>query len=215
MQTPITKQKFQDHIHYSWWKYAALAIIAFVFWSITYTMTAYRPPEEKRVLMGVYAYGQDATARAYMEQVRLTFMPEMEQVEPMYMTPDASYGPIILMTRVAAGDCDIYVLPAAEFQSWADQGSCQALDEMAPGLLSDLEAAGISLSRGRREVNGEKHIYGIPCRDLPAADLVFGAETEDMYICVFHNTGNDEYVFRFLDILVHDLMTEPTTAPAA
>lgn len=221
MQTPITRKKLEDHFSYSWWKYGLVAVLAFMAWSIIYAMTAYQPPQEKKVILGVYSPASDVNARAYMAEVQRVHLTDMEQVDAMYILPDQMYGDMILMTRVAGNDCDVYVLPTEQFQSWANQGACQPLDEVLPDLVADLEAAGISLSRGRRQMEGatEKHLYGIPCRDLPGADHILGMNADDMYICVFHNTGNDENVLKFLNIFVHDLMNEPpvtsTDLPAA
>ncbi len=215
MQTPVTRKKLQDHFSYSWWKYGLLVVIAFMSWSIIYAMTSYRSPEEKKVVLGVYSAASDANATAYMQEVHRIHLPDMEVVEPMYILPDEAYGDMILMTRVAGNECDVYVLPTAQFQSWAAQGACQPLDEVCPELVAELEAAGISLSRGRRTNDSiaQKHLYGIPCRDLPGADALLGMNTDDMYICVFHNTGNDENVLKFLNIFIHDLMNEPPVTP--
>lgn len=215
MQTPVTRKKLQDHFTYSWWKYLLLAVIAFMSWSIFYATTAYRPPEEKKVVLGVYSAASDDRAAAYMAEVQRVHMPDMELLEAMYILPDQQYGDMILMTRVAGNECDVYVLPTAQFQSWANQGACQPLEIVLPDLVADLESAGVSLSRGRRTQEGtdEKHLFGIPCRDLPGADHLLGMNADDMYICVFHNTGNDENVLKFLDIFVHDLMNEPPVTP--
>lgn len=215
MQTPVTRKKLQDHFTYSWWKYGLLCILAFMGWSILYATTAYRSPQEKTIVLGVYSAGSETNAVTYMQQVQQIHLPDMEVVEPMYILPDQQYGDMILMTRVAGNDCDVYVLPTQQFQSWANQGACQPLDVVAPDLIAELEDGGISLSRGRRAngETGEKHIYGIPCRDLPGADHLLGMNTDDMYICVFHNTGNDENVLKFLGIFVRDLMNEPPVTP--
>lgn len=215
MKTPVTRKKIQDHFTYSWWKYILLVVLSFMTWSIVYASTAYRPPEEKKVILGVYSAAPETNAVAYMEEVQRLYLPDMEQVEPMYILPDQMYGDMILMTRAAGKECDIYVLPTETFQTWAAEGACQPLDVVLPDLVSDLEAAGISLTRGRRtnDDTGEKHVYGIPCRNLPSANGVLSMDTKDMYIAVFHDTGNDENVLRFMDIFIHDLMNEPPVTP--
>lgn len=211
MKTPVTKEKVQNHINYSWWKYALLALIAIFGWNIIYSMTAYRAPEEKKVVLGVYSYGSEANINAYMEQIRLDLMPDMEEMNAMYIMPDEAYGEMILTTRVAARDCDIYVLPRAQFQGFAAQGAYMALEEVLPDLVADLEAAGISLSRGARtnEETGEKHQYAIPCAGLPGMTPMLQCDTSDMYIGVFFNTGNDENVLKFFEQFVRDMMIEP------
>ncbi|MBQ7850276.1 MAG: hypothetical protein IJ343_11170 [Clostridia bacterium] len=219
VQTPLTKKRIQDHLAYSWWKYGLLIIIAAMGWNIIYSMTEYRPPEEKKVIVGVYSAGSDTNLAAYMEKVQQTLLPEMEDVSPMYIMPDEAYGDMILTTRIVANECDIYILPGTQFQNWAAQGAFMPLDELLPELEAELTEAGVSLSRGRRQntSTGEKHLYGIPCKDLPAAMEMLWTDTSDLYISVFHNTGNDENVLRFMDIFVRDLMKEPapTAEPAS
>lgn len=211
MKTPITKEKVQNHFTYSLWKYALLAVVAIFGWNILYSITAYRPPEEKKVVMGVYSYGSDENISAYMEQVRVELMPDMEEMVTQYIMPDQTYGDMILSTRIAARECDIYVLPRTQFQSYAAQGAYMALDEVLPDLVADLEAAGVSLSRGYRtnDETGEKHQYAIPCADLPGMTPMLQCDTSDMYIGAFFATGNDENVLKFFEQFVRDMMVEP------
>ena len=88
MQTPLTHKKLQDHFSYSWWKYVLLVVLAFTSWSIIYATTTYRPPEEKKVVLGVYSPASDANASAYMAEVQRVHMPDMELMEAMYILPD-------------------------------------------------------------------------------------------------------------------------------
>ena len=123
MKTPLTKEKLQNHFTYSLWKYALLAVIAIFGWNLIYSMTAYQAPEEKKVVMGVYSFGSEDNINAYMEKVRVELMPDMEEMYASYIAADATYGDMILSTRIAARDCDIYVLPRAQFQSYSAQGA--------------------------------------------------------------------------------------------
>jgi len=216
MKTPVTKKRIQDHFAYCWWKYALVLLLSFMGWSIFYSVTAYRPPEEKKVIVGVYSNGSDTNLNAYMQQVRQLHMPEMEDMSGMYILPDQTYGDMLLTTRIVANECDLYILPGTQFQSWASQGAFMPLEEVLPSLVADLEAAEVSLSRGRRlntETN-EKHLYGIPCKDLPGAMNLLLSDTSDMYISIFHSTGNDENVLHFTDLFVRDLLSETPTSIA-
>lgn len=217
MKTPITKAKVQNHFSYSLWKYALLAVVAIFGWNIIYSVTSYRVPDEKSIVLGVYAYGSDSNINAYMEQVRTDILPEMEEMTTMYIMPDESYGAMILTTRIAARDCDMYVLPREQFQSYAAQGGYMELDEVLPDLVADLEAAGISLSRGQRtnEETGEKHQYAIPCAGLPGMQAMLQCDTSDMYIGVFFDTGNDDNVLTFFNRFIRDMMVEPTMIEVA
>jgi len=211
MKTPITKAKLQNHFTYSLWKYALLAVVAIFGWNIVYSMTAYQPPDEKKVILGVFSYGDETNINAYMEQVRLELMPDMEDVSAMYIMPDEAYGDMILSTRIAARECDMYALPRTQFQNYAAQGAYMPLDEVLPDLIADLQAAGISLSRGSRtnEETGEKHQYAIPCADLPGMLPMLQCDTSDMYIGIFFATGNDDNVIKFFDQFIRDMMVEP------
>lgn len=216
MNTPVTKKLLKDHLTYSWWKYALLILLAWMGWSIIYSVSAPRTPEDKKIIVGVYSASSDMYLAEYMQQVQSVHMQDMEQMEPMYILPGSTHGEMTLTTRMYGKDCDIFILPTSQFQGWASQGAFQPLDERAPELVAELEAAGIGLSRGERTIENkdEKHLYGIPCRDLPGALQLLLTDPTDMYICVFHDTQNDDNVYKFLDILVQDMMTEPSAATA-
>ncbi len=217
MKTPVTKERIQNHLTYSLWKYVLLAVAAVFGWNIIYSVTAYRPPEEKKVVLGVYAYGEEERINTYMEEIRQELLPEMEEMNAIYIMPDETYGAMILSARIAARECDMYVLPREQFQSYAAQGAYMPLEEMLPDLVADLEAAGISLSRGYRtyEETGEKHLYAIPCAELPGMQSMLYTDVSDMYIGVFFSTGNDENVLTFFERFIRDMMVEPEAAAAA
>lgn len=211
MKTPVTKEKLQNHLNYSLWKYALLVVLAVFGWNIIYTVTAYRPPEEKKVTLGMYTYGDATAATTYMQGIGAELLPTMEDMSAQLIMPDETYGDMVLATRIAARDCDIYLLPRDQFLSYAGQNAFMHLETVLPGLVADLEAAGVSLSRGYRadSESGEKHQYGIPCGDLPGAQTLFNCDTSDMYLAVFYETGNNDNVLIFFERLIRDLMVEP------
>lgn len=225
VKTPVTRKKIQHHFTYSLWKYALLVIVAIFGWSLIFSVTEYQAPDEKKVVMGVYAYGDETMINDYMEVVRTSSMPDMEEMNAQYVTPDDAYGAMILSTRVAARDYDIYILPRAEFQSYAAQGAFMPLEIALPGLMADLEVQGVGLSRGCRTLEakvptgweehmqtGGKYQFGIPCAELPSMSYTLQIDASDMYICVFYQTGNDENVLKFLDLFVRDMLLEPVPA---
>ena len=211
MKTPLTKERLRNHFTYSLWKYVLLAAVAIFGWNLIYTMTAYRAPEEKKIVMGIYSYGSDENLTPYMEQVRTELMPDMEELSAMFILPDTSYGAMMLTAHMYAQDCDIYVLPREQFQTYAAQSAFMPLEELLPDLLADLEAAGVSLSRGYRadDETGEKHQYAIPCGDLPGIQSMLQCDTSDMYIGVFFETGNNENVLKFFEQFIRDMMIAP------
>ena len=219
MKTPITKEKFQNHITYSSWKYILLVVAAIFGWNIIYSVTQYQPPEEKKVILGIFSYGEDVNITPYMQRIQAELLPEMEDVSAQYIMPDETYGDMILTARIAARECDMYILPRTQFQNYAAQGGFMPLDEVLPELLADLEAAGVSLSRGYRtnDETGEKHQYGIPCADLPGMRPMLQCDTKDMYAAVFFETENNENVLTFFNQFIRDMMVAPEApeAPAA
>lgn len=218
MKTPVTKEKIQNHFSYSLWKYALLAVLAILGWNIIYSVTQPQVPDEKKIIVGVYApYAEDTSLNVYMENVRTELMPDMEEMLVNIIMADEMYGDMILSTRIAARDCDIYILPRAQFQSYAAQGAFMPLEEVLPDLVADLETAGVSLSRGNRANDelGEKHQYAIPCADLPGISPMLQWDTSDMYLCIFFETGNNENVVKFFDQFVRDMMVEPVTQTLA
>ena len=69
MKTPVTHERLQNHLTYSWWKYVLMMVLVIFFWSILFTTTRYRPPEEKKVIVGVYGAGNQTALDAYMEEM--------------------------------------------------------------------------------------------------------------------------------------------------
>ena len=219
MKTPLSKEKLQNHLTYSLWKYVLLAVVAVFGWNLIYSVTKPQAPEEKKIIFGIYADAVVTEMDAYMENIRQTLKPDMEEMMANQIIPDEMYGDMILATRIAARDCDIYLLPRTQFQNYASQGAFMPLEEALPDLIASLEAAGVSLSRGYRacnELDGEKHQYGIPCAGLPGLNSMLQIDGSDLYLCIFFETGNNENVIRFFDQLVRDMLAEPAPAiPAA
>lgn len=150
MKTPVTHERLQNHLTYSWWKYVLMMVLVIFFWSILFTTTRYRPPEEKKVIVGVYGAGNQTALDAYMEDIRQLLLPDMEEMNTQFIMSDETWGSSVLMTRMTARECDIYLLPKDLFQTYAQQGVFVALEETMPELVSELESRGISLSRGWR-----------------------------------------------------------------
>lgn len=212
MKTPITKQRLRNHLAYGWWKYALLLVIAIAGWNIIYTVTRYRPPEDKKVVVNLYVYGNTQALNAYMADVNANQMPEMEQMDCLMTTMDDMYGDMILSTHMAAGEGDLYMLDRSRFQQCAASGAFLPLEDQTE-LIAMLEAAGVSLSQGWRteSESGEKHLYGIPCAELPGM-AAYVYNPSDCYMSVLISNQNDENVLHFLNIFVSDLLSPPTEA---
>ena len=212
MKTPITRQRLRNHLTYNWWKYLLLFSIAIFGWNITYTVTRYRAPEEKKVIVNLYVFGDQDGLNAYMADINTSLMPDMEEMYCVFTTLDDAYGDMIFSTHMAASEGDIYLMDRDHFQQAAASGAFVPLEDETE-MVAALEEAGVSLSQGWRTVSdtGERHLYGIPCASLPGlANYVF--DPSNCYMAVLISNHNDENVMQFLRVFVSDLLNPPADA---
>lgn len=211
MKTPITAKRIRQHWQYNWWKYALLVCLTLLGWNLIYSTTAYRPPQDKVVDVYLYGYDMDGGMQAYLDGVRAEEMSDMEQMDWVVITPDDTYGSMVLSTRVAANEGEIYILPKSFFQNYATQGWFLALEDVE-GLVETLEGEGVNLERSWRmnTETGERHLYGVPLSALPGL-AAHVACTEEFWVCVSVTGQNDENAVKLLQILVRDMLEAPET----
>ena len=211
MKTPVNARTLRQHLTYSWWKYLLIAAIAFGLVDLLYTVTAYRPPRDKTVGFYICGYANDTELNDYMENVRVTEMADMEAMSANVLTSDETYGPMQLMTYLAAGEGDVYLLSREDFLNNAMSGSLVPLED-DPELLALFDQAGLSLQSGwrRDSESGETHLYGIPQDKL--AGLSRYAYAQDGYLSVIITSGNPENAKKFLRILCRDTISAPAEA---
>jgi hypothetical protein len=213
MKTPVNAKTLKQHITYNWWKYLLIAAAAFGLVDLLYSVTAYRPPREKTVSLYVYGYMDEQGLTDYMENVRQKEMPDMEEMRPQILMVDDAYGPMQLMTYLAAGEGDLYLLPREQFLSYAESGALVPL-ENEKDLIALFDGAGANLQSGwRRETEtGETHLYGIPQDKLPGLGRY--AYAQDGYLCVVASGQNQDNAMKFLRILSRDFITPPEEEPS-
>jgi maltose-binding protein MalE len=209
MKTPVSSRTLKQHFTYNWWKYLLIAALAFGLVDLLYSVTAYRPPRDKTVSLYVYGYTSEDSLNAYLENIHAAEMADMEVVTSQTMLVDDTYGPMQLMTYLAAGEGDLYLLPREEFLSYATSGSLAELENDTE-LIDTFNAAGISLQSGwrRNTETGETHLYGIPQDKLPGLSRY--AYAQDGYLCLVLSSPNQENAAKLLRILCRDLVTAPS-----
>ena len=212
MKTPINSRTLRQHLTYSWWKYLLIAVIAFGLVDLLYTVTTYRAPRDKTVGLYVYGYINENEMNPYLENIHTAEMSDMEEINAYALTLDDTYGPMQLMTYLAAGEGDIYLLPRDQFLNNAMSGSLLPLEDDAE-LLALFDSKGVSLQNGwRRDTEtGETHLYGIPLDKLPGLSQYVYAQ--DGYLSVIISSGNKENAVRLLRILCRDGLAQPDTLP--
>ncbi len=210
MKTPVNNETLRQHMTYNWWKYILVAILAIFGTNLIYTMNTYRSPENKKMDTYVYGLMNEKGFQEYIDAVHAEKMSDMEEMTALMLSTDATYGPMQLMTYMAAGEGDIYILPRDNFISLAADGSFLPLegDEELMKLFSD---AGVSLQSGWRRLTEteENHLYGIPVSKLPGlADYV---AVDNGFVAILVNCQNDDNAYKFLRILCEDMLKEPET----
>ena len=214
MKTPVTKDTIRQHWSYNWWKYALLVVFSVVGWNLIYTMTAYRPPEDKKVdfyVSGVY--GDQTLLDEYLAHIQQTEMSDMEQMTSVILTNDEYYGSMQLSTYMAAGEGDVYLLDGSTFQQYASNGGMLPLESYTD-LLQQVEDCGIAVDKGWRldKDSGERHLFGIPASTLTGFKQ-YSVYPDNAYLCVLVNCGNNDNAVKLLSCLVRDM--QPVDEPAS
>ncbi len=211
MNTPVNAETLKHHFTYSWWKYLAVLVCGIFLVNLLFTVTAPRIPEEKRVDFYIYGFADDKTLTDYMEQIRVSEMPDMEYMAPVVLYQDETYGAMQLVTHMAAQEGDLYLLPRDDFLSYSSSGAFLPLEEDEE-LMAIFNESGIDLRRGWRTLadSDETHLYGIPIDVIPG--LYSMCYAENGYLSVLTLCRNDENVLKFLRILCRDMITAPEAA---
>ncbi len=213
IKTPINRETLKHHINYGLWKYALMAACVIMGWSLIYTTTAYRSPQNKRV--DVYIQSNTASTelvQAFLEPVWKETVPEMETVSGLVLTTVDDYTTSMqLMTYMAAGEGDIYFLTEQYFKSFASQGSFMELEGLVES--GQLDPAGADLTKGYvtmveeydeqdRPVSTARHLYGIPLDSFYGFMGGMQLDNRGLYAVVVVNNQNDENVVPFFCALL-------------
>ena len=216
IRTPIDKQHIRNHLTYSGWKYIALVIAAIAGWSLIYTSTAYRSPQDKRIDVYIKSSTVDQDmATEYLAPLWQEVTPDMEVVSAVTLMAGNDYNSYMqLQVFIAAGEGDIYFLPEEDFKSFAASESFVALDEFIESGV--INANGIDLSLGRVKVvedfdtNGNaiygdtEAIFGIPMDSLYAFMDDIQLDNRGMFMCIAINNQNDANVIPFFNALLQE-----------
>lgn len=210
MKTPLTKARIRHHLTYCSWMYVLLAVLSVFVWNIYFTSTAYRPPEEKKVILYVYASGDEVPLNTYIDQINQTEMVDMEEMNAVISVPDETYGTMVIMAHVAAGEGDLYIMDKNYYQSYASEGLFVPLDELpqVAALMED-HATAIERAYRRNGETNERHLYGIPLSLLPGMSEYVYTGNVECYLSVAVNSNNDENAMKLFEILLRDMGNLP------
>jgi len=205
-QMPITKRKISHHFQYAVWMYLLLAALALFGWNLVYTVTRYRPPENKQVEFYVQAgMNSETPLNELADRIHEEIMPEMELVTSTVVTvSDDYYGNMQLTVWISAAQGDVYLLGKEYFKGFAASGAFMDLQPLVDNGTLDVE--GIDLAKGvvQQTDSDISGLYGIPA-DALTGFIKDEVNTKDMVLCILVNNGNDEYSVMFLNYLLEHL----------
>ena len=208
----VTKKWMKHHWSYNWWKYLLLAFVCAVTVDVAFTMTAYRPPEEKKI--EVYVLNDFCNAVAMQEELSPLFFaayPEQEEftVLNINLTGGDLYAPMQFSTYVAAQQGDVCLMPRSEVDKLAADGAEYAFVELTPYIERGvIDAEGIDLSGGMmKRSTGEMGVYGIPADSLYGL-LEYGNDPEDSLLCIMDYSGNEERAAGVIGLMLERYRTE-------
>lgn len=228
LKTPVNQETLRHHITYSSWKYIIMAVLVIMGWSLIYTTTAYRSPQDKRIDVYIQSnIGAQQTIDAFLEPIWKETVPEMETVSSVILTTVDDYTTSMqLMAYMAAGEADIYFLNEQYFKSYAGQGGFLPLEELvADGTLN---VGDVDLTKGYvafvedYDDNGlptktSQHLYGIPLESFYGFMNGMQIDNRDLYAVITVNNQNDANVIPFFNALLEagrgeqeDWMTDQT-----
>lgn len=210
MKTPVTKARLINHFTYSAWKYLLVCACAIFGWSLIYTQTAYRSPQDKRIDLYIKSGTlSEELMESYFETLRKETAPEMEIIQGVSLLASSSddyYSQMQLTTYIMAGEGDIYILPAEDFKSFAAQGVFIPLEELVQDGTLHLDgidtAAGYVTIRDEDTGTVETHMYGVPLESLYGFMDSLQLDNRGKVLAITVNNQNDENVIPFADVLI-------------
>ena len=208
----ITKHRLKNHWAYSWWKYALMAVCVIFGVNMLFTVTAYRPPEYKKVELYL-CKGWADTEQAYADlwPVLLETAPDQEELTVMNIDITASdyYTVMQFSTYMAAQQGDILLIPKSEVKKYAADDAWGTFADLTPYLESGaLNADGLDLSSVTfTGPEGETGVFGIPADTLYGL-IDYGVDPGDSVFVITAYSGNEETSVSFLQAMLELYQTE-------
>jgi len=215
MKTPITRERIRHHLTYCGWMYILLIIAASFGWNLIYTTTAPRVPADEQIVFYVTAAANsDQPLAQFMEKTHQEVFPELQKVEHITIlgsTARDMAGNMQLHTYLYAQQGDVYLLKREDFRSYAGPAVSLDLESYVnDGTLKipegmNINKGYITLGADFEEMAGERHLYGIPCAQLPGFETKLGIDPTDKYLMVTSYGGNRDNTLKFVQHLIDEM----------
>ena len=196
----ITRDKIRTHFNYFWWQYFLLLVLAIFGWNLLYTTTHYRSPEHLKMewyYEGPTGNNTQKNAEQLLLDAKEKLFPHLEETSFATVGMDETYGPMQLMVWMAAGQGDLYMLKTESFTNNAAQGAMVDLQPYVDDGTLNVE--GMDLKKGMVKLEGtnEKHLYGIPAKNLPKF-IEYEILPDDTVLSILASGGNTENTVKLL-----------------
>ena len=210
IKTPITRKRIRDHFAYSFWKYGLLVVLSIFGWNLIYSVTAYRPPRDKKVDTYLVTYAMGEGSLDTLTEMATPAFPDMEALTFLHIaltTDDDYYANMQLSTYIGAQEGDVFLLPTGRFTTYANGGMFISLDTaIAEGLIDTkgIDASAGYLNMGDVEGDAEataEGIFAIPASDLYGL-MALGIDNRDLWIGVTAYSQNRENAIKMVNWLI-------------
>ncbi len=212
MDIRITKAKVKNHWHYSWWKYAAIAVVCTLVVNLIFTMTAYRPPANRKIEMYLCNGYADAT------KLHADLWPAFQEAAPdqelltlvnIDMTGDDVYSNMQFTTYIGAQQGDLLLLPVSSVKKLVLDGADNTFLDLSEYLESgELDVPGVDLSAGMLPTSdGGTSLFAIPADSLYGL-TDFTCNPAGSMLCVMGYTMNPENAVGMINLLFDRYQTE-------
>ena len=208
----VTKKWIRHHWSYNWWKYLLLAALCVGLVDVAFAMTAYRPPEEKKIEVYILnGYCNTAAMRQELEPLFFEAFEDQEELTILNidLVSGDMYAPMQFSTYVAAEQGDVCLMTASEVQKLAADGADYALMNLAPYIESGvIDTGDIDLTAGTMASStGEMGIYAIPADSLDGL-TAYGNDPAGSMLCVLDYNGNEETAAGMVNLLIERYRTD-------
>ena len=205
----LSRKWLKNHLAYCWWKYLAVAVACAFGVDLLFSVTAYRPPQDKK--QEIFLCSGYADAQAFQTDFwpwLLKRCPEQEELLVMNidLTSGDMYAPMQFSTYCAAQQGDVCLLPRSEFfRLTADGADAMFLDLSGYIASGAIDARGADLTDTTLPgENGEMGVYGVPADALYGL-LGSGCDPAGSVLCITSYNGSDDVSAAMLDLMLERL----------
>lgn len=200
----FTKQRLAEHWRYARLRYLIWAVVTLIGVDLLFSVTAYRPPEDKKLqlyLCNGYA-DADALQQALWPALHEA-CPEQEELTAFNidLLSDDAYTQIQFTTYLGAQEGDVMLLPKSQARQLAQDGVGDVFLDLTPYVQSGLiPTQGIDLTAGKLQ-DEQGGIYAIPADTLLGL-LDYRCNPTGAVLVIMRYNGNDDAAATLLGQMV-------------